>query len=343
MRHRHLLLLLALLLAACAAPATDRPATQAAEAPASIPDLGLTGRLYYAQGPEGLWALDLDSGEARQVFAPPDGGEVQGVAASPDGSTLALAYVPPPEEGAAGVPRADLYLLDADGGGLRPLLVHQGTYQSFADPAWSPDGRWVYATRHDARLDDQGQVTATVEEIVRLPADGPGPAEVVVESAAQVSFSADGSRMAYLRFNPDTFLHALMVAKGDGSDPVEVVGEADFALLSAAVISPDGAQVAFTASAGEAEHDHGARPRWLAWLGPQPAEAHGLPADLWLVSAQGGEPRRLTDWAADTPLPAWSAGGDLFGLRPGGLYLLGEQGPVFLAEAEGHGDLTWGP
>ncbi len=343
MRHRRLLLLLALSPAACAAPAADRRATEAPEAPAAIPDLGLSGRLYYAQGPEGLWALDLASGEARQVFAPPPGGEVQGVAASPDGATLAVAFVPPPKEGAAGLPRADLYLLDADGSDPRPLLVHQGTCQSFADPAWSPDGRWVYATRHDTRLDDQGQVTATVREVIRLPPDGSGPVEVVVESAAQVSFSADGSRMAYLHFNPDTFLHALVVAKGDGGDPVEIVGEGDFALLSAAVISPDGAQVAFTAAAGESEHDHGARPRRPAWLGVQPAEAHGLPADLWLVSAQGGEPRRLIDWATDNPVPAWSAAGDLFGLRPGGIYLLSDEGPVFLVEAEGHGDLAWGP
>ncbi len=105
----------------------------------SIAGLGLSGRLVYTQGQEGLWQIDLKSGEIQQLWRLPEGGQLTGVAVSPDGLDLALSYAPP--RGDSPFLRSDLYLADGDGSNLAPLLEHRGLYETFDYPTWSPDGQ----------------------------------------------------------------------------------------------------------------------------------------------------------------------------------------------------------
>ena len=139
MNLRFLLLMLPLAVAACSSGAGE------------IADLGLGGRVLYSQGPEGLWEIDLESGKKSQLWKLTDGGFLSGVDVSPDGLNVVMAYAPQTD---SPIPRADIYLANADGSNAQPLLVHRNVYEAFNHPTWSPDGQWIYFTRSDVVIDD---------------------------------------------------------------------------------------------------------------------------------------------------------------------------------------------
>jgi hypothetical protein len=88
-----------------------------------------------------LWVADVDGEEApnllvqgkEEVFSPPTW--------SPDGRALAFSRTP---LGAGTAPSSDIWLVNADGKDLRPLLRND---LEESNPAWSPDGRHIAFNR----------------------------------------------------------------------------------------------------------------------------------------------------------------------------------------------------
>jgi Tol biopolymer transport system component len=301
--------------------------------------LGLSGRVLYAQGPEGLWQIDMMSGEIEQLWRPPEGGQLSGVAVSPDGQDLALSYAPP--RGDSPFLRSDLYLAAGDGSDPSPLLEHQGLYETFDYPTWSPDGQWIYLTRNDVVIDDRQTVSAIVVDIVRVPAGGGAP-ERVIENGEQPSFSADGSRLAFLRFNLETYTRGLWIANGDGTDAREIVSDTTFLDLLSPRLSPDGETIAFAASGPPIGPPPTSRSLWEWLFGVEVAYAHGLPADFWTVPSAGGQPVQLTQWSTDGTVIDWSPDGDRLALMHlGGLFVTTDGEPLFLTSTPNHGGMDW--
>lgn len=321
------LLVTGLLLAACSSEAGE------------ISGLGLEGRLVYSQAGEGLWEVDFQTGRISHLWEAPEGGMVFGVDSSPDGLDLAMAYAPP-NPGSA-IPRADLYLANADGSSPQPLLEHSGLYESFDYPTWSPDGRWLYFTRSDVFINEDQTFSDVIINVERIAAGGGRP-EVVISHAEQASISADGSRIAYIHFNLESYTRSLWVANIDGSDPVQLLPDYRFFDIASPRFSPDGQTIAFAGS-GELQPAALESPGWLDRLmGVEPAFAHGLPWDFWTIPAAGGEPTKLTNWATDGAVLSWSPGGDGLALmHQGGLFVQTNGEPVMLAETPLHGGVDW--
>jgi len=306
---------------------------------AGISGLGLSGRLVYTQGPEGLWQIDLGSGEIELLWKLPEGGQLTGVAVSPDGLDLALSYAPP--RGESPFIRSDLYLANGDGSDPAPLLEHRGLYETFDYPTWSSDGLWIYLSRNDVLIDEQQSVSAIIVDIVRVPAGG-GTPERVIENAEQPSFSADGSRLAFLRFNLETYTRGLWIANADGSQAREIVSDTSFLDLTSPRLSPDGSYVAFAASGPPIGEPPIGRSFWDWLIGVQVAYAHGLPWDFWTVPTEGGAPALISQWSTDGTVLDWSPDGDRLALMHlGGLFVTAEGEPVFLTETPNHGGVDW--
>ncbi|MES1245580.1 MAG: protein kinase [Acidobacteriota bacterium] len=232
-----------------------------------------------------IWVLDTGSGLRRRI--PVDDG-VQ-PSWSPHGWRLAYWGVP------AGSARRILWTVSAGGaeGGKPSKLLDDGA--SNWNPVWSPDGAWLYFGS-----DRSGSLN-----LWRLPIDErtgkargrPEPVTTPAMSSGFWSLSRDGRRMIYAANESRSNVESLPF------DPVHlrVTGPGASVtrgsnLVRSCAVSPDGTRVAF----------HAALPR----------------EDLFVVGADGGGLRQLTDDAAKDRQPFWSPDGSrlLFYSNRGGRY-----------------------
>jgi serine/threonine protein kinase/Tol biopolymer transport system component len=185
------------------------------------------------------------------------------------------------------------------------------------DPTFSPDGNYLnYVVVRQGRLH---------ASIYTIPTLGGTPRLLLAPADSMVSFSPDGSQMAYMFFEESTGELKIRVSNRDGSGEHLVASEksAGPAVNFRGVRwSPDGKRLAVVRS--ESEDPGGlatflwevdpvtgkvsrmAGKRWwtirnLAWLPDSSGlllaaqEKTGVPDQLWLVTYPGGERRRLSN------------------------------------------------
>jgi Tol biopolymer transport system component len=201
-----------------------------------------------------------------------------------------------------------------------------------ACPHWSPDGSALLFEA--VGLSATGQASVTAEWVA---ADGTGR-RTVATMARYPSFSPDGRRVVYTRALPTG--DALWEQPLDGGEGRQILEETLFLVIAYPRYSPDGAQIAF---AGVADRVPGYQPTGMPGSGapgpsttgpdttlPAPARtapkllgvsrgvapfsartvlAHGFPAEPWIVSQAGTDPRPLAQLPIDDAAIAWSPDG----------------------------------
>jgi Tol biopolymer transport system component len=217
----------------------------------------------------------LDGGGLRRVTVSPGREHDVPLVFSPDGSAILVAR----SRTAADSAPADLYVVRANGGGLRRLsppgtAVHWDTLFGSEPASWSPDGKTIAFAAFDLTSADAGRtavftVSSTGAHLRRIT-----PWREWTTSAR---FSPDGRWIAFDRLPG----HDLYVMRPDGSGVRDVVSAASDGLGSCcAVWSPDGAHLLFQ-------------------RGDAPA------ATLWTVNLDGSGLREVSASAGEYGIYAW--------------------------------------
>ncbi len=152
-----------------------------------------------------------------------------------------------------------------------PIRITTGTMGA-GRPRWSPKNDQVVFHRKNADV---------LDGIWSVPPLG-GPPRKIIEGGWDPNFSADGERLVFERPGE------IWTAAADGSDQRRVEGLPDSSMSRTSrfpAISPDQGSIALFSPS----------------LGPR--------GDLWLVPAEGGTARRLTNDVSQVGAPVWSADG----------------------------------
>ncbi len=187
---------------------------------------------------------------------------------------------------------------------------------SYVGLTFSRDGEYIYYVRSD-------RTTFNYNYLFSVPVLGGQPREIIRDIDASVSFSPDGSRLAFVRGVPNIGTLRLMTAAADGSGE-KVIAEFKAVISFPAIVgpawSPDGTAIAIAwvdrAAIGSGRlsivnvADHTirelhtrqgniGRPVWLpegsGLLVAMTDAVAGERAQIWHVAYPGGEVRRFTN------------------------------------------------
>lgn len=292
----------------------------------------LQGTLYYTQGFDGIWQIDLANGAVSQWWQPPDGGLVTGISASPDGTQLAIAYAPPAEEGFQ-VGTTGLYLSGRDQPDLVPVFIREIRNESYRNPSWSPDGQWLYFTHLKPKLNETGATAGVDLTIEQVALSDLTRSEIILSGAEQPALSPNSAQIAFVSFDPSSYAQGLGVANVDDLETQEVViASGSFMAVTSPRFSADSQSIVFSAS-GEMR---------AASAAFGVVRAHGLPWNIWRVSLVDGTLEKLTPATLDGPWITWSPNGEhLAVLAAEGVFVIYEGRFYRLTEVTSEGEITW--
>ncbi|HVN55436.1 MAG TPA: DPP IV N-terminal domain-containing protein [Anaerolineaceae bacterium] len=342
MRRIAAVIVLASFLASCSPQATPTPTSfpTPVDIPVDWASLHLSGKLMYIRFRDPgnqLVQLDLASGQSKVVFQTPERGVLSAAALSPDGAQIALTYSAPPPPGESFL-FPTLYLLPADGSdSLKKLIPGVGKDDSYFNPSWAPDSKAIYAT-HYHRGSGGSDMDRDLIEKVTLD----GKAAPVIDSATWPEVSPNGTKLAYLTIDPKTLLNNLAIANADGSDPRLLLPGKDFPTVDAHRFTPDGKAILFSAANPSTSSRRQTPLERL--FGVEVVTAHNLPSDLYLLSLDGGNYRRITNANGTGLYPAISPDGRMLAfISQNGIYVckMDGSGVVQISSQLVIGTLDW--
>lgn len=252
--------------------------------------------------------IDVATGRKRQATMPPE--NIIGDMApcfSPDGKWLAFIRAV-----SSGI--GDVWIAPVAGGEPRRVTVDN---RSILAITWGPEGRSIVFSSNRKRN----------HALWRIPVSGGAPSRVpmVSENASDPAFSRDGRRMVYAQIFEDTNIWRFDLDRRQ--PPRKVVSSTQYD--SSPTISPDGARIAFRSNRSGSNEiwqsdSNGRLPSQLTHVG---GALTGSPkwspdgkwiafdsrpdgqADIYVMPAEGGDMRRISNSPAEDVVPNWSRDG----------------------------------
>jgi YD repeat-containing protein len=268
--------------------------------------------------PLSIYLVSIETGEKRKLTAPAAGASGDSYPAfSPDGKTLAFLR-------ASSRATTDLYLLNLDGDATPRRLTFDNT--SILGLAWTSNGREiVFASRRGGSIFSLWRIPAAGGNPERLPTIGQSVISPAIsrqgnhlvytetlddqniwrlewDAAGRVGaatslisstqgdngpdYSPDGRKVVFASNRSGGF--GIWICDSDGANPAQLIDRGPY-LTGTPRWSPDGRWIAFDSRSNEAGYEGN--------------------ADIYLISAEGGQPRRLTNDQAEDVAPSWSRDG----------------------------------
>jgi Tol biopolymer transport system component len=261
---------------------------------------------------DAIYLVTVDTGERRRLTTPARRDESDSDPSfSPQGDRVAFVRW---RAGAAG--SGDLYVQSVNGGEPKQLTFD---HRQMSGLTWTPDGRRIIFAS-----DRNGDYRLWH---VALAGGAPMPVAGGERGARHPSLSPDGKRLAFTEqvFSTRIWRVPLGSTEARTSEPFTVSSRRD----DSPMYSPDGKRVAFVSDrAGPSEiwvcDARGANASPVASLGgfvpgtprwsPNSADIvfdsrHEGFGGVYVVSADGGRPRRLTPESSNSMMPSWSSDG----------------------------------
>ena len=333
MRHIRRVAVLALaasLLAVCAAPAAPPPAS---------PGVGFQAAFVLAN-PSGLLALD-NAGHAigRIVDLPAQSAPATPVL-HPSGKSVVFALTQQPDKKTGF--GSDLYSVNLDGTGYRPVVQHESDNVFYASPRFDTTGNFLFFHRRAAIIQG-GSFVGNEDSLERLDLRT-GERKRLLMNGADPALSPDGKLIVYVHLTqgqPD----GLWIANVDGSNARPFFKTKDtWWYLQAPRFAPAACEIVFSA-AGHTVSGAPSAPATAASAG-HPGFAHlSIPSDLNLAPCDGTSVR-VVGQTGDDVVPAWSPDGkEVAYVGTGAFFVLTLASGSIRTLAQGQdfffGDLVW--
>ena len=260
----------------------------------------LSGRIVFDDF-EDVLTMGIDGSDVVKIASDPAGPEFDGVW-SPDGAWVAY------RDSTRGINNDDeIFVVAADGSGRRNITNDPANDWG---PDWSPDGSTI-AFNSDR---DGGAIRGYL-----VDPDGTNLRALDIEGWVEYpSFSPDGGSIVYMGHAAGDYeIYAADIDTGEARQLTDSPGDDGWP-----VWSPDGSSIAFTSERDDCSFAPADQDCWQA---DEPGDQH---RDVWVMGADGADPRRVTAEAGQ--FLAWS---------PDGRYLLVSGRALYVIRPDGTGRL----
>jgi Tol biopolymer transport system component len=309
--------------------------------PPAATGVGLQASFVLAN-PAGLLALDAQGHTLGRIVDLPPQSAPATPALHPSRKSILFALTQQPNKKTGF--GSDLYQVNLDGTGLRPVVEHEGDNVFYASPQFDASGNVLYFHRRAAIIQG-GSFVGNEDGIFRLDLRS-GERKQIVKDGADPALAPDGTWMVYVHLTqgqPD----GLWRANVDGTDARPFFKTKDsWWYLQAPRFSPNGCQLVFSG----AGHTVARAPlRSIAALGSiakKVGAAHlNIPSELALAPCDGTSPRTVGT-TGDDVVPAWSPdGSEIAYVGTGAFFILTLANGNVKTVAQGQdfffGDLVW--
>jgi len=272
----------------------------------------LSGSFVFARA-QGMIMLQDATGANLRTLVPTNGDTLAEFPRfSPDGKQVAYSFNYFNKDGLV---LQDLRTVNTDGSNVRTIAEPVDPKIAYSYPVFAPNGKEIFYTQ-SSPTPPAGEET----EIDRISVTEGKPV-LVIKDGRLADISPDGKKILFRRLDPQIYSSSLWIANADGTDAKLLVDQHVFFDIFAARFSPDSQNIAFAGSGepktklpGVTYMEQSPRDNscalgvWFVCI-VEPADAHGLPSDLWLTNLDGSRFERVTRAGADSPFPAWSSDG----------------------------------
>ena len=308
----------------------------------AAPGCGATA-IFILANPGGLTCLDDAGRSIGKVVQLPDQSAPSTPALHPSGGLIAFALVqqPDPKRGFG----SDIYVVNLDGTGLKPIVQHEDNNVFYASPRFDASGNVLYVHRRSAIITN-GQFVGNEDGIERIDLRT-GQRTKIIKDGADPTISGDGKSIVYVHLK-DSQIDALWRADIDGSNAAPLLkGKDAFWYLQAPRFSPKACDLVFSGAGHTVTNAGPGAP--YALRQPPTTASHlmhlSIPSDLFLVPCDGSSLKSVGQ-TGDDVVPAWSPDGKRIAyVGSGGFFVLDVTSQSTRTIAQGQdfffGDLVW--